>query len=275
MRISYGFDIEIEIAAPTMIVTNVDIHPDCRRAIVQEQPFYVTPPCDIETYHDMFGNICRRIRASPGAVTFRAAGLIDDSGAPDPVIPNAMAIDVGELPVDTLQFLAGSRYCETDLLSAFAWSRFGSIQGGWAKVQAICDFVHQHISFGYQHARATRTAFGAFEERVGVCRDFAHLAVTLCRCLNIPARYCNGYLGDIGVPRDPAPMDFNAWFEVFLSDPTMSAPSGRWYIFDARHNIPRIGRITIARGRDATDIPMLNSFGPHTLRRFVVVTEQA
>jgi transglutaminase-like putative cysteine protease len=166
-----------------------------------------------------------------------------------------------------LPFLTGSRYCETDLLAGFAWSKFGAIGGGWNRVQAICDFVNGHLSFSYPNARATRTAAEALQERTGVCRDFTHLAVALCRCLNIPARYCNGYLGDIGVPQDPAPMDFNAWFEVFLE--------GRWYTFDARHNTPRIGRILIARGRDAADIPMFTSYGQHVLSRFHVITEES
>ena len=157
-------------------------------------------------------------------------------------------------------------YCETDLLSAWAWSNFGHISGGGAKVQAVCDFVHEHLTFSYPTARPSRTAKEALEERLGVCRDFTHLAITLCRCLNIPARYCNGFLGDIGVPPDPAPMDFNAWFEAFLD--------GKWYTFDARHNQPRIGRILISRGRDAADVAMITSFGPHALTRFTIITEE-
>jgi transglutaminase-like putative cysteine protease len=173
---------------------------------------------------------------------------------------------VSELPPDALPFLRPSRYCETDLLADFAWANFGAINGGWARVQAVCDFVHARLRFSYPQARPTRTANEALAEGVGVCRDFTHLAVALCRCLNIPARYCNGYLGDIGVPPDPAPMDFNAWFEAFLG--------GRWFTFDARHNQPRIGRILISRGRDAADIPMIATFGSHRLTRFTVVTEE-
>jgi transglutaminase-like putative cysteine protease len=273
MKIRYGFDIEIGISQPTTILTTFDVHPDRRQDILSETDLAVTPPAMVETYRDEFGNLCRRINALPGSLRFALDGVIDDSGAPDPIVPHAEILPVAALPPETLQFLAGSRYCETDLLSEAAWWRFGQIAPGWAKVQAVCDFVHSHITFGYGYARATRTAFEAYQERVGVCRDFAHLAVTLCRSLNIPARYCNGYLGDIGVPRDPAAMDFNAWFEVFLYDP--QAGHGRWFTFDARHNMPRIGRIVIARGRDAADIPMFNSFGPHSLNRFVVITEQA
>jgi transglutaminase-like putative cysteine protease len=185
---------------------------------------------------------------------------------PDKVNLTAAAVPVSELTPDVLPFLAASRYCETDLLSNFAWSHFGGIQGGWAKVQAICDFVHERLNFSYPNARETRTAANALEERSGVCRDFAHLAVTLCRCLNIPARFCNGYLGDIGVEPDPAPMDFNAWFEAYLE--------GGWYTFDARHNQPRIGRILISQGRDAADVAMITSFGPHKLTTFKVFTEE-
>ena len=126
-------------------------------------------------------------------------------------------------------FLLGSRYCETDALSDIAWKLFGNTPLGWARVQAICDYVHERIVFDYMKAKPQRTAWGANYEQTGVCRDFAHLAVTFCRCMNIPARYCTGYLGDIGVPIDPNPMDFSAWFEAFLE--------GRWYTFDARHII--------------------------------------
>jgi transglutaminase-like putative cysteine protease len=272
MKIRYGFDIEIGIQQPTTILTTFDVHPERRSDIVHESELGVRPVTVIEGYYDEYGNFCRRIHASPGPVQFRLEGVMADSGQTDPVVPNAALMPVATLPPETLQFLAGSRYCETDLLSDVAWLRFGQIEPGWAKVQAVCDFVHNHIRFDYNYARSTRTAFEAYQERVGVCRDFAHLAVTLCRCLNIPTRYCNGYMGDIGVPRDPAAMDFNAWFEVFLLDDNTGR--GRWFTFDARHNMPRIGRIVIARGRDAADIPMFNSFGPHFLNRFVVITEQ-
>ena len=173
---------------------------------------------------------------------------------------------VADLPADSLRFLLGSRYCETDKLSQIAWDLFGRTQPGWARVQAICDFVHNHIAFDYQNASSTRSAMEVYIERVGVCRDFAHLAVTFCRAMSIPARYCTGYLGDIGVPKDPAPMDFSAWFEVYLNN--------RWYAFDARHNRPRIGRILIGIGRDASDVPIMNSFAAHRLVEFTVVTDE-
>jgi transglutaminase-like putative cysteine protease len=266
MRIRYGFNIEIDVSQPMTLLTAMDVEQARRGDILHERPLKIGSVASVDRYTDSFGNLCRRIQALPGTVSLSLEGIIQDSGVPDPVVPDAEQIDVAKLPVDTLPFLLASRYCETEFLDQTAWARFGKIEGGWARVQAISDFVHEHLTFGYPDARATRTAFEAFNERVGVCRDFTHLAVALCRCLNIPARYCNGYLGDIGVPANPAPMDFNAWFEAYIG--------GRWYVFDARHNTPRIGRITVARGRDAMDIPMLHSFGAHILRRFEVITEE-
>jgi transglutaminase-like putative cysteine protease len=192
--------------------------------------------------------------------------VVADSGLPDPVALNAAQHIIPELPDDTLVYLLGSRYCETDRFYDIAWSLFQASPLGWGRVQAICDFVHRQVTFGYQHARATKTAWEAHSERHGVCRDFAHLAITLCRCMNIPARYCTGYLGDIGVPIDPAPMDFSAWFEAYLG--------GRWYTFDARHNTPRIGRVLMARGRDAADVAISTTFGPNTLAGFRVWTDK-
>ena len=266
MHIRYGFDIEITLPQETAIVTLMDVHPERHADIVEQSPFQATPARGMQTFVDAFGNVARRILAPAGAFSMRAEGIVADTGKPDIQAPDADAAAVWDLPHDVLPFLTGSRYCETDLLSGFAWSNFGAIAGGWNRVQAICDFVNGHLAFSYPNARATRTAAEALQDRTGVCRDFTHLAVALCRCLNIPARYCNGYLGDIGVPHDPAPMDFNAWFEVFLG--------GRWYTFDARHNTPRIGRILIARGRDAADIPMFTSYGQHVLSRFHVITEE-
>ena len=198
---------------------------------------------------------------------FTNHAYVRDSGLPDAIDMTAKQHDPTELPLATLQFLLPSRYCEVDSeLLGFAWNQFGNVPAGWERVQAICDFVHGHLRFDYKTARPTRTALDAFRERLGVCRDFTHLAVTLCRCMNIPARYTTGYLGDIGVPPLPSPMDFSAWFEVFLGD--------RWYTFDARHNEARIGRIVMARGRDAGDVPITMAFGPNSLWRFDVVTEE-
>jgi transglutaminase-like putative cysteine protease len=266
MHIRYGYDIALELAQPATILAIADVHSDFRRDIVEETELKVAPAVRAERYIDDMGNVVRRLSAPAGQVSLRLQGVFRTDGRKDEVDTTALAVAASDLPTDTLPFLRASRYCETDLLSDFAWANFGAISGGWARVQAICDFVHQRLRFSYPEARSTRTASEALAEGVGVCRDFTHLAVALCRCLNIPARYCNGYLGDIGVPADPAPMDFNAWFEAFIG--------GRWFTFDARHNQPRIGRILIARGRDAGDIPMITTFGPHGLARFVVVTEE-
>ena len=271
MQIRYGFDLEIAVPVPTSLITAFDVHPDRRGDIIDESQLSVTQPYTSEVYHDLFGNLCRRILTPAGRVALKMDGIIADPGTTDAQAPDVPELPMHSLPLQTLPFLLASRYCETDLLSNFAWSNFGHIRGGWAKVRAICEYVHNHLTFSYPLARPTRTASEAHNERLGVCRDFAHLAITLCRCMNIPARYCNGYLGDIGVPRDPAAMDFNAWFEAYVSD---GGPTGRWYTFDARHNVPRIGRILLARGRDATDIPMLFTFGPHQLTRFAVTTEE-
>jgi transglutaminase-like putative cysteine protease len=266
MLIHYGFEIAISLPRPTPVICLLDVHPERRQDINSEAPFLAVPATPSMTYLDGFGNQCRRLMAPAGDVTFRLDGAIVDSGKTDERNPAAREVPVQQLPHHILTFLLGSRYCETDRLSQTAWDLFGGIEPGWKRVQAVCDFVHNHLTFGYKHARSTRTALEAFEERKGVCRDFAHLMIALCRALNIPARYVNGYLGDIGVPKDPAPMDFSAWVEVYLE--------GRWYTFDARHNKPRTGRVVIARGRDATDVAMINSFGPHTLTTFKVWTDE-
>jgi transglutaminase-like putative cysteine protease len=266
MLIRYGFNIEIDVWQETTILTALDIASERRADLVKERPFTATSVASVQQYTDGFGNTCRRIDGLPGTISMSLEGVVHDDGQPDPIAWNAEQMPVSMLPVETLPFLRASRYCETELLNSTAWYYFGGIQGGWARVQAICDFVHDRLTFSYPNARPTRTALEAFNERTGVCRDFTHLAVALCRCMNIPARYCNGYLGDIGIPAEPTPMDFNAWFEAYIG--------GRWYTVDARHNVARIGRILVARGRDAMDIPMIHTFGPHALRKFTVITEE-
>ncbi len=252
MHIRVGFEIVYEFVVRTPMVLMLNVHPS--RAL------------PITRYLDTFGNVCTRLVAPAGELTISADALIADSGMPDPVDLAARQQEIAELPHDTLVFLLGSRYCETEPLMDLAWSRFSSTLAGWSRVQAICDFVHSHVHFGYQHARATRTAVEVLGERRGVCRDFAHLAIALCRCMNIPARYCTGYLGDIGVPPEPEPMDFSAWFEVYLG--------GRWHAFDARHNVPRIGRVVMARGRDAADVAFSTTFGANVLKRFIVRSDE-
>ena len=264
MHIRLGYEIAISCDRPTPVNSLLEIHKDRQGDIKRQTRVVTSPQVPTRVYTDRYGNICRRFVAPAGGIRLLYDAVVEDSGEPDEVNTLARETPVEQLPDDVLVYLLGSRYCETDHLSGLAWQLFGHLPSGWARVQAIVDYAHNRLSFGYGYARSTRTAAQANEERVGVCRDFAHLAITLCRCMNIPARYVNGYLGDIGVPSDPAPMDFSAWLEVFLD--------GKWYTFDARHNKPRIGRIVIARGRDATDVPLLHSFGPHQLTTFKVWT---
>jgi transglutaminase-like putative cysteine protease len=266
VEIRAGYDIAFQCFQETPMVLLLSIEPARVKDLLSEHRIRFSPDVSARDYRDMFGNTCTRIVAPPGLIEIRNEFLIADSGLPDEVAPAAQQFEVAELPDDVLIYLLGSRYCDTEKLSNLAWSLFGGIAPGWQRVQAICDYAHDRIRFGYHHARSDRTAFEGHEERIGVCRDFAHLAVTLCRCMNIPARYCTGYLGDIGVPVDPAPMDFSAWFEVYLD--------GRWFTFDARHNHPRIGRIVMARGRDAADVAISTNFGAVQLARFSVITDE-
>lgn len=267
MLIQVGYDIELAVTSPMALVYLLHLHPSRRGDLLQPEVVHVYPPLHAEEYADSFGNQCGRINVPEGVSSVRLSSrsVIRDSGMPDAQHSDALQHDPRDLPASTLQFLLPSRYCEVDSeLLNFAWAQFGSTPLGWARVQAICDFVYRHIRFDYQCARANRTALEGFRERVGVCRDFAHLAVTLCRCMNIPARYVTGYLGDIGVPVAAGPMDFSAWFEVFLGD--------RWCTCDARHNRARIGRVVMAQGRDASDVPIVMGFGQHSLTRFDVIT---
>ena len=266
MQIRVGYELIYDCPQPTPMILALHIHFTRVSDIIVPDHLITSPSIPLTAYRDGFGNWCSRIVAPQGQLRLTTNAVVNDSGEPDIVVPSAQQHPVEELPAETLVFLLGSRYCETDRLVQIAWNLFGETPPGWARVQAICDFVHNHITFGYENARATRTAWEAYNEGVGVCRDFAHLAVTFCRCMNIPARYCTGYLGDIGVPPAPEPMDFSAWFEVFLD--------GRWYIFDARHNTPRIGRVLIACGRDASDVAISTTFGPATLAGFTVWTDE-
>ncbi|HEY4343493.1 MAG TPA: transglutaminase family protein [Parvibaculum sp.] len=266
MFIRYGYEMSFTFPQATPVVALLDIHRERAKDILDEEPFKARPFASGFTGIDFFGNRYRHFVAPQGQVTISASGVIEDIGCGDAVNCDARETPLSDLPPEALFYLTGSRYCETDKLGQMAWDLFGKGPSGWARVQAICDFVHDRLSFGYEHARNTRTAAETHFERKGVCRDFAHLAITLCRAMNIPARYVNGYLGDIGVPPDPAPMDFSAWFEACLD--------GHWYTFDARHNVPRIGRIVVARGRDAADVPLINSFGAHEITRFKIVAEE-
>lgn len=266
MKIRLGFEMVYDCPQPTPMIFNLNVHFTRVSDLAGRDDLTFDPPLPMSVYRDSFGNWCTRVVAPAGRLKVSSDVLIRDSGLPDPVVPDAHQVAVQDLPEEALLFLLGSRYCETDQLSEIAWKLFGQTPTGWARVQAICDFVHKHIVFGYLDARVTRTALEAYHERIGVCRDFAHLAVAFCRCMNIPARYCTGYLGDMGTPEPWAAGDFAAWFEAYLG--------GRWHTFDPRNNTPRIGRVLIARGRDAADVAISSSFGPHVLSSFKVVTDE-
>jgi transglutaminase-like putative cysteine protease len=261
MLIRFGYDFTVQCQQDTPMICLVTLRDERRADLRSPESVILTPQVPSSLYHDLFGNTCRRFVAPAGTFRIWGDGTIADSGLHDPVDLGAHETPIAQLPDDTLLYLLGSRYCETDRLSQFAWDKFGNVTPGWTRVQTICDYVHNHIRFNYQNARSTRTAFEAWQEGTGVCRDFAHLAIALIRCMNIPARYVNGYLGDIGVPVVD-PMDFSAWIEVYIG--------GRWMTFDPRNNKPRIGRTVVAYGRDAADVPLIHSFGPHVLQSFKV-----
>jgi transglutaminase-like putative cysteine protease len=266
MLIQAGFDIAFECPAQTPMLLQLNVHPSREPDLLSRDVIASDPVLAMRSYVDLFGNRVTRAEVPPGLVTFSNRFVIHDSGLPDETPPDTDSTPIASLPDDVLLYLASSRYCDSDKLADFAWSTFATIGGGAKRVQAICDFVHSKIRFSYPDARPTRCASDSMQEGIGVCRDFAHLAIALCRCMNIPARYCTGYLGDIGVPVDVNPMDFSGWFEVFLD--------GRWYTMDARHNHPRIGRIVMGRGRDAADVPISTAFGIAKLVRFDVLTDE-
>jgi transglutaminase-like putative cysteine protease len=265
MFIRLGYEIDFEVPAPVAMVAMLSVHPSRVPDLRAPDELTIEPDVPLTSYTDNFGNRCTRFVAPAGTLRLRNATLIEDPGTPDPVALHAQEHPVGELPNEALLYLLSSRYCEVDRLSNIATDLFGGCAPGWGRVQAICDWVNCRVMFGYHHARPTRTALDVFTDRVGVCRDYQHLAIAFCRALNIPARYATGYLGDIGVPLTP-PMDFSAWFEVYLDD--------QWWVFDARNNTPRIGRVLIATGRDASDVAITTSFGAANLTRFAVLAEE-
>lgn len=267
MIIRAGFNIAFETTAPTPILLMLKLRPEREADLVTPQLLSNDRGAAMADHLDLYGNVRTRVLLPAGLTTFSANFLLKDTGEPDPLLPHLEQHAVEDLPDDVLSFLLPSRYCEVDLLNDAAWELFGRTEPGWPRVQAIADYTHQRIAFGYPNAKSTRTAHMAHQEQVGVCRDYAHLAVTLCRAMNIPARYVTGYLGDIGVPPVDAAMDFSAWFQVYLG--------GGWRTFDARHNQRRIGRILQAVGRDAADVAISTAFGDARLRRFEVICEQA
>lgn len=263
IRIGYELIFDLPEAVPMTLL--LDVHPN-RAQDIRAYRSLVEPDVEVRSFTDAYGNICKRVLAPAGRIRFWADGIVEDPGTPDPVVEDAVQHPVEELPDECLPFLLNARYCEVDKLVPIAWDLFGHTEPGWRRVQAICDWVHEKVTFGYAFARPTKSAVDVFTERVGVCRDFAHLASTLCRCMNIPARYTTGYLGDIGVPRSPNPIDFSGWFQAYLG--------GQWHTFDARHNKRRIGRIVMAHGRDATDCALTTSYGSAPLVSFRVWTHE-
>ena len=266
MQFKVGYELIYHFPQPPPIILVVSVHDSRRSDIVVSDHPVSEPALPIAAYRDAFGNQCHRVLAPAGRLRLSASGIVNDSGRPDESVFTAGQALVQDLPDESLVFLLGSRYCETDLLSETAWQLFSGTSPGFARVGAICEFVHRHIRFDYQNARATRSATQAFNEGTGVCRDYAHLAITFCRCMNIPARYCTGYLSDVGTPPPHAAGDFAAWFEAWIG--------GRWHLFDPRNNVPMIGRILMARGRDASDVAIATTFGPNTLERFTVWTDE-
>jgi transglutaminase-like putative cysteine protease len=266
LKIRIGYELVFESPQATPMMLALHVHSSRRGDLLVPDDIATDPPTPMTIYHDGFDNLCTRLTAPVGRMRLSTEAVIKDHGQPDAIAPGVTQVPVEMLPDDSLVFLLGSRYCETDRMSQIAWDLFGKTPPGWSRVQAICEFVHKHITFGYPHARPTKTAWEAFQEGQGVCRDFTHLAVTLCRCMNIPARYCTGYVSDIGLPPPYATMDFAAWFEAYLD--------GGWYTFDPRNYTPRVGRILMARGRDAADVAISNSFGTTQLTGFKVITDE-
>jgi transglutaminase-like putative cysteine protease len=266
MLIRLGYDIHFDIPAPVAMVAMLNVHPSRERDLREPDEVHVEPQSDCSVYIDTFGNRCARFFAQPGPLRLSGSTLIQDPGNADEIPIGAQQVPVQDLPNDALRYLLSSRYCEVDRFAAIAVELFSGCTPGWSRVQAVLDWVHSKLTFGYQFARPTKSALDVFTERVGVCRDFQHLAITMCRALNIPARYATGYLGDIGIPPVAAPMDFSAWFEVYLNH--------RWWTCDARHNFPRIGRVLMATGRDASDVAITTSFGAADLTHFTVVSDE-
>jgi transglutaminase-like putative cysteine protease len=267
MQLRVGYELIYDCPQWTPMMLMLNIHHTRANDIVVSDCLTANPSVPLTLYRDAFGNLCTRVVLPPGKTRLSASAIVKDSGLPEvQALSDRPQHAVQDLPEECLQFLLGSRYCETDRLSDVAWSLFGQSPSGAQRVQAICDYVHKHIAFGYEHARSTKSAWDVFTEGNGVCRDYAHLAVAFCRCMNIPARYCTGYLGDVGTLPPYGVMDFAAWFEAYVD--------GHWHTFDPRNNVPRIGRILIARGRDATDVAISNAFGPNTLAGFRVWVDE-
>ena len=266
MKIRLGYDIVFDLPAELAMVAMLYVHPSRVEDLREPDVLVTNAGVAKDDYIDSFGNRCARLVAPAGELRLHGTTLIEDSGGPDVHGVGAVGASGGGAADRDTAVPAGSRYCEVDLLSPTAHDLFGGIEPGWPRVQAICGWVHWKVEFGYHFARPTKTALDVYTERRGVCRDFQHLAITFCRAMNIPARYATGYLGDIGVPVPVTPMDFSAWFEVYLG--------GRWWTLDARHNHPRIGRVLMATGRDAADVALTTAFGAANLKKFLVISDE-
>ncbi len=266
MLIRVGYEFIFDVPAPVPMLLKLYLHPSQLKKVKKSERLRIEPETSVEEFIDDFGNRAGRLVLPAGSVRLWNEAVVADNREPDPVNYTAQQLPVESLPVDVLPYLLSSRYCEVDRLSEIAWELFDLTPTGWGRVQAVCDWIHDHVTFGYEYARPTKSAYEVYTERTGVCRDFAHLAITFCRCLNIPARYVAGYLGDIDIPPQPSPMDFSSWFEVYLNH--------RWYTFDARHNVPRVGRILMVRGRDAVDTALTTSFESINLVKFAVWTDE-
>jgi transglutaminase-like putative cysteine protease len=266
VRVRVGYQISYEFIQPTPMLAILNVHYSRASDLVRPDQMMTTPSTPYTSYRDGFGNWCNRMLAPAGAFTISSDALVRDDGALDDVGTDARQHPIEDLPDEALVYLLASRYCDSDRLVGIAWDRFGHLPPGWPLVQAINEYVHQHITFGYEWASPTMTAFDAYTGGHGVCRDYAHLGTALCRAMNIPARYCTGYLAFIDIPTPQNPMDFAGWFEVYLGD--------RWWTVDPRNLVPRAGRILIARGRDAADVAITTTFGPNTLTDFKVWTDQ-
>jgi transglutaminase-like putative cysteine protease len=265
MRVRVGCEFTYETQTPVPMLMLVQARPDGEHEIRYESQ-WTEPNLSVREYRDGFENPCWRLVLPAGRSVVRYDAVVEVSGEADIVVPDAPLVPVQDLPDDVLVFTLPSRYIQSDLLLDDAWQLFGDTPQTWARVQAVCDWVHANVEYGYGLSGPSTTALDVFKQRQGVCRDFAQLSVALCRALNIPARYTFGYLGDIAVEPPDVPMDFHAWFEAYLG--------GRWYTFDARHNVPRIGRVKIAHGRDAVDVALSTAYGSATLKSMIVWSDE-
>lgn len=264
MRIRIGFEIAVTCKQPTPMLLALYPHTSNNRQVIGSDRLRTEPETPLDLFVDGFANRWARMEAPVGTTRMWSDCIMADTGLPDEFNWDARQHEIAELPPASLLYLKASRFCESDELIEPAWELFGETQPGWARVQAICNWVHNNVLFDYRFGRPTKTAVDVFREGTGVCRDFAHIFIALCRAMNLPARYASGYLSDVGAPVAGVG-DFCAWAEVFID--------GRWYTFDPRHNTPRIGRIMMVRGRDAVDVPMITVFGFYELTFFKVWTE--